>query len=1028
MSHRSFRRKVARAVPLTALTIASLGSSGCTREFFRQWANQDVTEAVFEKSRDPRYRLDMFSIEPPAMSRFADPFDPDHPAAPPDDLAAEALSPVPQVPRTRLLSPIEGTGYLDMLENWSRDRAVAGGPLTGARPRLSPEEADLRPLPPVPNDPGTPELMKEEERAFEGMRRGTPQPPAPSPENGTVSPPTPPAQPGQTSAYPGSNTPKTQRFTMAASDSRKLGENRGPIAEASTPKMLNPHSRSGSAEDTQSGQRVSEVANSGEDSLSSRLAERGDPTGSDPSRVPHSGQLKPGKPVSLDTVSPERRAVVSQFAASLKTGIPLPADAPLPGRPKADSGLSRTAYQDEPQAKSATAPGETKPATTADPTKIDTSGRTSPEPTDTLPKPLEAPPEGNAPGDGAEPMVDTSSKLLEILNPKVQDVDAELAAGLPRNSGAYVITPNEALTLALINSRDYQNRLENIYLTALPVTLQRFNLEPQAFAGLSPSTFPAAGGSPANFPNSFLYRTLEAPGGQSSVLSQGQVAGVGKVFMSGARVVTAFASQTVINLTGATPLQPQVQSIIPITIVQPFLRGGGRAVTLEDLTQAERNMLYEVRAYARYRQDFVTRLLVGNSASAAANLGGFSTTTVGGDPTVGYLPLLQTAMQIENNRNQVSSFETILALQEEQVGGEGSGLTQLQVDQTNSSLQQARVTLLQSQIQYRNQLDQFKMQMGLPPDTPIVPDLELIRPYRMFLRDLREWSVKGERELEELNVIVGRLPDLDDMDVKIDDRSVLDVIIKAKFDDEEELLQAAARVALENRLDLMNARAAVYDAWRKIRVRANALKGVFDVRLTNQVFTSPLDTNPFGFLSDAKQFQLQFNAELPLIRVAERNEFRTALINFQRQRRALMQSEDSLKQSIRANVRQLQLVYQQYEIGKRQLELQIRQRDNAQEQLFAPPGSSGQAQDVAVTVINLNSSTSGLNQAANNLVNLYVSYIALRLQLFRDLGIMPYDEWEAYYELFAPKSIYSLRVDGSGETAPEPAAPGEPLQ
>jgi len=60
------------------------------------------------------------------------------------------------------------------------------------------------------------------------------------------------------------------------------------------------------------------------------------------------------------------------------------------------------------------------------------------------------------------------------------------------------------------------------------------------------------------------------------------------------------------------------------------------------------------------------------------------------------------------------------------VGGEGSGLTQLQVDQTNSHLQTARITLLNSQISYRNQLDQFKMQMGLPPDTPIVPAIELI--------------------------------------------------------------------------------------------------------------------------------------------------------------------------------------------------------------------------------------------------------------------------------------------------------------
>ncbi|MBI1324146.1 hypothetical protein GC170_13310 [bacterium] len=1009
MSQSSFRRKVARAVPLTALTFASLGSSGCTREFFRQWANQDVTEAVFEKSRDPRYRLDMFSIEPPAMSRFADPFDPDHPAAPPDDVAAEALSPVPQVPRTRLLSPVEGTGYLDMLDNWTRDQAVAGGPLTGPRPLRSPEESIRRPTPAVPNDPGSPEEFEEERKAFQGIQRNTPDDSAPMPDRGTVTPPPAPA-PDQTRAYPGSNTPKTPRFTMAANDLRKTSENRGPTGGDSTPKLLNPHSASGTAEDTQSGQRVSEVAGTGEDSFSSRLANRGNPAGFDPKRAPHSGQLKPGKPVNLDTVSPERRAVVSQYMASVKTGIPLPADTPVPLRPKADAGLTRTNYQE---------PAQPAPAT---------GNSTKPEAADRLPEPLEAAP-GADDSDNRLGGTDTSTQLLEILNPQVKDLDAELAAGLPSGSAAYVVTPNEALTLALINSRDYQNRLENIYLTALPVTLQRFNFEPQGFAGLSPTTLPRAGGSPANFPNSFLYRTLEAPGGQSSVISQGQVAGVGKVFMSGMNVVTAFASQTVINLTGATPLQPQVQSIIPITIVQPFLKGGGRAVTLEGLTQAERNLLYEVRAYARYRQDFVTRLLLGNSAGGAANLGGFGTTAVGGgDPTIGYLPLLQSLMQIENNRNQVSNFETILTLQEEQVGGEGSGLTQLQVDQTNSQLQNARVQLLLSQVNYRNQLDQFKMQMGLPPDTPIVPDLEMIRPYRQFLRDLRAWSIRGDRELAELDVIVGRLPDLDELDVRIDDRSVLDVITGEKFDEEEELLQAAARVALENRVDLMNARAQLYDAWRQIRVSANALKGVFNVNVTNQVYTSPLDTNPFGFLSSAKQFALQFNAELPLIRLAERNTFRTTLINYQRQRRALMQSEDQLKQSIRANVRQLQLVYQQFEIGKNQLTLQIRQRDNAQEQLFAPPGSGGQATDVAVNVLNLNSSTTGLNNAANSLVTQYVSFIGTRLQLFRDLGIMPYDEWEAYYELFAPKSIYSIRVDGSGETPFEPAAAGEPLQ
>jgi len=382
-------------------------------------------------------------------------------------------------------------------------------------------------------------------------------------------------------------------------------------------------------------------------------------------------------------------------------------------------------------------------------------------------------------------------------------------------------------------------------------------------------------------------------------------------------------------------------------------------------------------------------------------------------------------MVIENNRNQVSNFETVLAIQEEQVGGEGSNLTQLQVDQTNNSLQSARVSLLQSQVQYRNQLDQFKMQMGLPPDTPIVPDIELIQPYRKFLRELREWSVRKERELPELDVIVGRLPDLEELDVKIDDRSILDVIVKEKFDSEEELLEAAARVGLENRLDLMNARAQLYDAWRQIRVQANSLKGVFNMGVTNQVFTSPYTTNPMGFMSNAKQFSLVLNAELPLIRLAERNNFRSSLITYQRQRRALMQSEDQLKQSIRANVRQLQLIFQQYEIGKKQLILSFRQRDQSQEQLFAPGGTA----DTAVTVNNLNQSTVSLNSSANSLVTNYVTFLGLRLQLFRDLGIMPYDEWEAFYELFSPKSIYSVRTDGPNETTGPDAAPnGQPVQ
>src|SRR5262245_57359150 len=112
------KRLSRRTGPIAGLALVLGMQAGCGREFYRQWANQDVSEAVFEKSRDPRYRLDMFSIDPPPMARFADPYDPDVPPAPPDDHGTEALAPAPQWPDHRLLTPAEGTGYLDMLETW----------------------------------------------------------------------------------------------------------------------------------------------------------------------------------------------------------------------------------------------------------------------------------------------------------------------------------------------------------------------------------------------------------------------------------------------------------------------------------------------------------------------------------------------------------------------------------------------------------------------------------------------------------------------------------------------------------------------------------------------------------------------------------------------------------------------------------------------------------------------------------------------------------------------------------------------
>src|SRR6185312_8542880 len=186
----------------------------------------------------------------------------------------------------------------------------------------------------------------------------------------------------------------------------------------------------------------------------------------------------------------------------------------------------------------------------------------------------------------------------------------------------------QALLLALINARYYQFQLEQLYLAALPVTLQRFAFEPQFYAGLSPVTgVPQTGGAggqgqsigggsfaPAtglSTANTFSYATRFAPQGQVSTLNIGTVAGFGKLFNTGGQLLMGFASELVFNFAGKNPRQPTVLSALPFSFVQPLLRGGGRAVILEPLTNEERTLLYNVRSFAQFRQQFLVVTLTG---------------------------------------------------------------------------------------------------------------------------------------------------------------------------------------------------------------------------------------------------------------------------------------------------------------------------------------------------------------------------------------------------------------------------------
>jgi hypothetical protein len=648
-----------------------------------------------------------------------------------------------------------------------------------------------------------------------------------------------------------------------------------------------------------------------------------------------------------------------------------------------------------------------------------------------------------------------ASELSGILVPFVDLQSDTEGFGYPKGSRVYKINMQQAWLLALMNSRFYQFNLEQVYLSALPLTLQRFSFEPQFFAGMGQVTgVPQINGGGGSLPSSpgvatspglgFTYATRYAPNGQISGLNLGTVAGVGKLFNSGGQLLMGFANEVAFNFLNKNPAQPTVISALPISFMQPLLRGGGRAVILEPLTQDERNLLYAVRAFTLFRQQFFVVTMTGGTIQnfgQTFNLAGFSSAG-NSDPTIGFLPVVFNLVEVEVDRRNLYFLESLAKLYQELIQGEASGLSRLQVDQVMQRLIVGRQALFTDKITYRTQLDEFKMQMGLPPDTPLIVDMSLAKPFYDAFNNVDAWQRRADRKLDELPGIIAQIPELEDIDVE--GRSVLEPYRNyrstlQKFDPEneeglEDLLQAAVRIALEYRMDLMNDRAQLYDAWRQIRVAANALKGVLNLGLTNNIYTPVTSSNPFGFLSQAKQFSLTINAELPLVRVNERNNFRTQLINYERTRRSLQTAEDNLKIQLRNDLRQVHLAYINYEINKRNFELNVRLKDQAFEQIVAPPAGGTQAlaqsANAATQTTNLLNFQGNLIGTMLGLTNGWQIYQTNRLIVYRDIGILPYDEWEAFSELFPSQYhgpiIGQAPAGGTGFTPPAEARAATP--
>jgi hypothetical protein len=338
--------------------------------------------------------------------------------------------------------------------------------------------------------------------------------------------------------------------------------------------------------------------------------------------------------------------------------------------------------------------------------------------------------------------------------------------------------------LALIHSADYRTQLETIYLSALDVSTERFRFTTQFYGGFGPNfTHIGArenGGTESNTLTLTTNPTPTATGvnvGNTPSRLQFQ-----RQFATGGQLLTTFANSFVWQFTGDGSTSNL--SLLNFNLVQPLLRGAGRAVALEQLTIVERTLLCNLRAMQRYRQGFFTNIAIGDvqgitgpqrkggfsggtgltgfTGQGAGGLGGVGAATNfgrqgfggvqggggagaagagfagGGAGTIGgFVGLLQQLQQIRNTQNSLDLQLQTLALLEANLE---AGLIDItQVDVFRQNIETERANLLAAQVNLENSMDTFKRQiLYLPPDLAINLDDSMIRQFRLIDPKTRE--------------------------------------------------------------------------------------------------------------------------------------------------------------------------------------------------------------------------------------------------------------------------------------------------
>lgn len=252
--------------------------------------------------------------------------------------------------------------------------------------------------------------------------------------------------------------------------------------------------------------------------------------------------------------------------------------------------------------------------------------------------------------------------------------------------GARIFSLNDSLAIAIRHSNEYQTEKEGLFEDALALTLVRHRYTP-IFSGNATAVEKRTPLDVKRGVNTVVEH-------EDSVKVSSKLTMKEELLRTGGKITTAFTTDFLRFVTGDPRLA--TSSELSATLVQPLWRGAGYKVAVENLTQSERNVLYSLRTFTRFRKKFVVEV--------AAK----------------FFDVLQKRDAVRNNWRGLQNFKENVA--RERAFYEEGLRSQASLDQLKQAELQTESKWISSVRAYRQSLDEFKIKIGLHTDDRIILD------------------------------------------------------------------------------------------------------------------------------------------------------------------------------------------------------------------------------------------------------------------------------------------------------------------